>query len=143
MPRAYVLALSVASSLDQGSNNISLFQLVEQVNLPATMPRPPGALLPLEIHCYFYADGADLGRNVEMRFALVGPGGLETLSEPVSHRVVTSRYRTRTNGLPFPPALGHYELRVDFRTDGGEFTRDPLSYPISFVEVSDKPPVTH
>lgn len=144
MPRAYLLAITVGSSLDQGTNNVTLFQLVEQVNIPPGTTPPLGTQIPLEVHCYFFVDGGDLGKQVETRFALVGPLGLETFSEAVPQRVVTARYRTRTLGLAIPPALGHYELRVDFRVEGAaDWTRDPLAYPISFVEAPSKPPLTH
>ncbi|MGC4020339.1 MAG: hypothetical protein QM793_14680 [Muricomes sp.] len=143
MPRAYLLALTVGSSLDQGTNNISLFQLVEQVNLPPNVPRPPGMQLPLEIHAYFFVEAADIGKNFEVRFALRSPLGLEAFTETTTHRLVTGRYRMKVHGLPFPAVLGHYELRIDFRAEHGEFYRDPLSYPVSFVEVNPTPPVTH
>jgi hypothetical protein len=144
MPRAYLLAITVGSSLDQPTNNVTLFQLVEQVNVAAGAEPPPNGYLPLELHCYFHSTPEDLGRSVDMRFALVSPMGLETLTEPVTHRLATGRFRTRTVGLPYPPALGHYELCVDFRRSGAEnFERDALRYPISFVELSQKPTVTH
>lgn len=144
MPRAYLLAVTVGSSLDQGTNNVTLFQLVEQVNVPAGSTPPLGTQLPLEIHCYFFVDGSELGKQVDARFALVGPLGLETFSEAATQRVVTGRYRTRTLGLAVPPSLGHYELRVDFRIEGSDaWSRDPVAYPISFVEVPTKPPMTH
>ena len=144
MPRCYLLSLCAGSSLDQQSNNVSLFQLVEQVNVPAPGATPPGGQLPLEIHAYFHVAAAELGQSIEMRFALLSVSGLETYSDTVTHRVATPRYRTRTLGLPFPPLLGHYDLRVDFRIgDERTWTRDPLSWPIAFLEVSAKPHVTH
>lgn len=144
MPQCYLLGISAGSSLDQQSNNVSLFNLVEQVNVPPGAPPPPNNLLPLEIHAYFRLSPEDLGKVVEMRFALVAPSGLETMSEVVRHTCATPRFRTRTHGLPFPPVVGHYELRVDFRTAGHEhWVRDPLAWPISFVEVETKPRVTH
>lgn len=144
MPRCYLLALSAGSSLDQQSNNVSLFQLVEQVNVPPNAPPPPQGALPLEIHAYFNVLPEELGQSFEIRFALVANTGLETLSEPTNHRVTTQRYRTRTLGLPFPPVLGHYQVHVDFRLSGRDhWSRDPLSWPIHFVEIQDKPIVTH
>ena len=144
MPRCYLLALSAGSSLDQQSNNVSLFQLVEQVNLPVQAGLPPGGQLPLEIHAYFHVAAAELGQSINLRFTLVSPAGLETYSETTTHRAATPRYRTRTMGLPFPPMLGHYELRVDFRMgEERSWARDPLGWPIAFLEVPTKPQVTH
>lgn len=144
MPQCYLLGISAGSSLDQQSNNVSLFNLVEQVNVPPGAPPPPNNLLPLELHAYFRLSPEEIGKTIEMRFALVATSGLETLSEIVRHSCVTPRYRTRTLGLPFPPVVGHYELRVDFRSaPQAPWTRDPLAWPISFVELENKPRVTH
>lgn len=144
MPQCYLLGISAGSSLDQQSNNVSLFNLVEQVNVPPGAPPPPNNLLPLELHAYFRLSPEELGKTLEMRFALVAPSGLETLSEVVRHTCATPRYRTRTLGLPFPPVVGHYELRVDFRiSPQAPWIRDALAWPISFVEIESKPRVTH
>jgi hypothetical protein len=144
MPHCYLLSLSAGSSLDQQSNNITLFNLVEQVNVPPGAPPPPNNLLPLEVHAYFRLSPAEVGSTLEMRFALVAASGLETFSEVVRHQCATPRFRTRTFGVPFPPIVGHYELRVDFRLAGtSSWSRDPLAWPLSVVEMSPKPRVTH
>ena len=144
MPHCYLIALCTGSSLDQQSNNISLFSLVEQINVPPGAPPPPNNLIPLEVHAYFSLTGAEIGSEIEMRFALSGDTGLEAFSEPSKHRITTGRYRTRTVGLPYPAALGHYFLRVDFRMAGTEeWHRDPLRYPISFLESRPQNQVTH
>jgi hypothetical protein len=144
MPQCYLLALTVGSSLDQQSNNISLFSMVEQINVPPGAPPPPGGKIPLEVHAYFRLLPGELGQNLEFRFVLEAKTGLETFGDVVTHRVTAPRFRTRTLGLAVPPVLGHYELRVDFRLSGqSEWHRDPLSWPIAFVEVSSKPQVTH
>ncbi len=123
---------------------MSLFQLVEQVNVPPHAPAPPQGQLPLEIHAYFHVAAEEIGQSLEMRFSLVSPNGLETFSDGVTHRVATARYRTRTMGLPFPPLLGHYDLRVDFRmAQSSTWMRDPLSWPIAFCEVQTSPQITH
>lgn len=144
MPQCYLLGLSAGSSLDQQSNNVTLFNLVEQVNVPPGSPPPPNNLLPLEIHAYFRLSAEEVGSSIEMRFALVAPSGLETLSEVVRHQCSTTRFRTRTFGVPFPPVIGHYELRVDFRLAGtSSWHRDPLAWPLAIVELNPKPRVTH
>lgn len=144
MPICYLLALSAGSSLDQQSNNITLFSLVEQVNIPPGATPAPGTRIPLEIHAYLKLDGHELGAEFEMRFVLVGAGGLETYSDPATHRSATTRLRTRALGVPFPPSVGHYDLQVEFRMKTSEtFERDPARWPISFVEAPNRPPVTH
>ncbi len=144
MPHCYLLGVCAGSSLDQQSNNVTLFNLVEQVNVPPGAPPPPRNQIPLEVHAYFRVPPTEIGSSIEMRFALIAPSGLETFSDVVTHRVATPRFRTRTLGVPFPPVIGHYDLRVDFRTEGTQrWTRDPLAWPISFVEIERKPRVTH
>ncbi len=143
--KCYLLTIAAGSSLDQQSNNVTLFNLVEQINVPPGASPRPGARIPLEIHAYLTTDPGDLGQEFEMRFALVNVStGLETLTDPASHRAPTVRLRTRALGLPIPPVLGHYDLCVDFRTHGSDqWQRDPLRWPLSFVEVEKRPTVTH
>jgi hypothetical protein len=144
MPRCYLLTLSSASSLDQHSNNISLFNVVEQLNLPRAVEPPPGALLPLEIHAYFQLDASELNQRFEMRFALVAGTGLETLTDTHTHKSPTLRYRTRTMGLPVPIVADSYQLRVDTRAFGSEhWARDALAWPLIVAHAEARPAVTH
>lgn len=144
MPHCYLLAVSSGSSLDQHSNNVTLFNLVEQLNVPPNAPPPPGGLLPLELHAYFELDPKEIPFRFEVRFAMVGESGLETYTEPFSHKSATLRFRTRTLGLPIPPALGMYHLHVDTRPEGsGEWRREAISWPLAIVEHNPKPQVTH
>lgn len=144
MPHCYLIALTAGSSLDQQSNNVTLFNLVEQVNIPPGVSPAVGTKIPLEIHVYLRLDPAEIGQPFEMRFALVSSTGLETFTDPVKHRSASPRLRTRTLGVPFPPAIGHYNLRVDFRRgDEDEWLRDPAGWPISFLPADVKPRVTH
>ena len=144
MPRCYLLAVCSGASLDQQSNNVTLFNLVEQVNLPANAPAPPRSIIPLEIHAYFQLTPSEMNNPFEIRFVLRASTGLETLTDPTTHRSVTPRFRTRSIGLPLPPVLGQYELRVDWREQGSErWERDPAAWPLSLVEAQQRPAVTH
>ncbi|HEY0464823.1 MAG TPA: hypothetical protein VGC79_11465 [Polyangiaceae bacterium] len=144
MPRCYLLTLASSSSLDQTSNNVSLFNIVEQLNLPRGVEPPPGALLPIEIHAYFLLDPAELNQRFEMRFVLVASSGLETSSDAFPHKSATMRYRTRTMGTPIPPIADSYQLRVDMRAVGSEaWSRDPLSWPLVVTLAEARPAVTH
>jgi hypothetical protein len=139
-----LLTLSSGSSLDQQSNNVSLFNIVEQLNLPRNVEPPPGALLPLEIHAYFHLDTTELNQRFEMRFALVASSGLETLTDAHAHKSPTLRYRTRTMGLPVPPIADSYQLRVDLRAVGSEqWARDPLAWPLVVAQAEARPAITH
>lgn len=144
MPQCYLIALSAGSSLDQQSNNVTLFNLVEQVNVPHGAPPKAGSRVPLEVHAYLRLGPGEMGQEFQMRFVLVNQSGLETYTDPVTHRGATARLRTRSLGVPFPPMLGHYELKIEFRVGQAEaWTRDPASWPIAFLEVDSKPKVTH
>jgi len=144
LPRCYLLVCCGGSSVDQQTNNFSLFSLVEQVNLPPGAPHPPGGLLPLEIHSYWALGPDEIGREYEIRFVLVAPTGLETPSDPFKHRWVTPRFRSRTLGLPLPPVVGAYELRADWREAGSAgWRRDPASWPVIFAEAVPQPVVRH
>jgi len=144
MPRCYLLTLAGASSLDQQSNNVSLFNMVEQLNLPKGVEPPPGALIPVEIHAYFQLAATELNQRFEVRFALVASTGLETLTDAHPHKSSTLRYRTRTMGLPVPPIADTYELRVDVRAVGTEqWFRDPMAWPLLVAQTEARPAVTH
>jgi hypothetical protein len=144
LPKCYLLTLTSGSSLDQYSNNVSLFNLVEQINVPPDVEAPPLGLLPLEIHAYLQLLPHEMNLSFEIRFVLVGSSGLETTTQPFTHKSVTPRYRTRAFGLPVPPKLDQYELRVDFRLVGHEgWTRDSALWPLTVVESTPQKVVTH
>ncbi len=144
MPRCYFLTVCSASAVDQQSNNVTLFNLVEQLNVPPGAPPPPQGLVPLELHAYFHISQIEIARDFEVRFVMVASTGLETPTDAFAHKSVTPRYRTRTLGLPFPPVAGQYELRVDWRYVGQEgWHREPFAWPIAIVEASAQPPAVH
>ncbi len=144
MSRCYLFAVSSGSSLDQHSNNVTLFNLVEQLNIPPNAPPPPGGLLPLELHAYFQIAPHELNQTFQVRLAMVSDTGLESYTETFDFKSLTPRFRTRSLGLPVPPVNGMYQLRVDVRVEGtGEWRRDPAAWPIAIVEHTPRPAVTH
>lgn len=145
MAQCYLLCISSGSAIDRHSNNVSLFTLVEQINVPAGTPPPPRGLIPVEIHTYLLLAGGELNRDFELRYALCAETGLETLSDVFRHRATTSRFRIRTLGLPYPPVAGQYQLQVDFRIAGDEarWQRQAAAWPIALHELERRPRVTH
>jgi hypothetical protein len=144
MPKCYLLAVTSGSSLDRYTNNVTLFNLIEQLNFPKQQPPPPGAVLPLEIHAYFELQPHELNLRFDVRFTLVASSGLETVTDGFSHRSATPRYRTRTVGLPMPPVFGEYQLCVDTRAEHTEvWHRDRLTWPLVMAETEPRPAVTH
>lgn len=144
MPKCYFLTLCSGSSLDQQSNNVTLFNIVEQVNLQPSFEPPPGAILPLEVHAYFLLGPGEIAQSFEMRFAVVASSGLELLTDATQHKSPTPRYRTRSFGLPAPVVPGNYQLCVDVRQPGqGEFTRELVSWPLVVARIEPRPAVVH
>jgi hypothetical protein len=144
MPKCYFLALCGGSSLDQQSNNVTLFILVEQVNLQPNVEPPPGAYLPLEVHAYFLLGPGETSQPFEVRFAVVAPSGLELLTDATSHKSSTPRYRTRSFGLPAPIVPGNYQLCVDVRQPGTDsFTRESVTWPLTVARAEARPAVVH
>jgi hypothetical protein len=141
----YLLCVSSGSAVDRQSNNVSLFSLVEQINIPPRTPPPARGLIPVEVHAYFQLSPGQVHRDFEMRFALLAESGLETLSDVFRHRVTAPRFRVRTLGLPYPPVLGQYRLQVDFRMvgDAVPWQRQSAAWPIALYELETRPKVTH
>jgi hypothetical protein len=144
MPKCYLLAVASGSSLDRYSNNVTLFSLVEQLNFPKDRLPPAGAVLPLEIHAYFQLEPHEVNQRFDVRFSLVAATGLETVTDAFAHKSATTRFRTRTVGLPAPPVAGSYDLCVDTRQAGVEaWRRDRLVWPLIVAETEPRPAVTH
>ncbi len=144
MPTCYLLAIALGSSLDQQSNNITLFNLVEQVNVPPRVSRSARSLIPLEIHAYFRLTGDELRQPFEVRYVLVARTGLETYSDVTVLTSISPRFRTRTFGVPLPPVADQYDLRLEWRRSSRDpWRRDPVSWPLTITEQVPAPTVTH
>ncbi len=123
---------------------MTLFNIVEQVNLQPNVDPPPGAFLPLEVHAYFLLGPGEVSQPFELRFALVAPTGLELLTDSTQHKSSTPRYRTRSLGLPAPAVPGNYQLCVDIRQPGMDgFTRESLQWPLVVARLEQRPSVVH
>lgn len=143
VPRCYFLTVCVGSSVDQHTNNVSLFNVIEQITIPSDAPPPPSGIIPVEVHAYWRAEQGE-EPPFEVRFVMVADTGLETPSPVQRHVRLVGRLRTRTLGLPFPPVMGRYSLCVDWRHEGDEsWQRDGLTWPVTLQEGERKPRVTH
>jgi hypothetical protein len=138
------LTVCAGSSVDQHTNNISLFNVVEQVNVSSRVQAPPRGVFPLEIHAYWRVAVQEVSETFEARFVLVADSGLETPSSTFVHRPVTSRFRTRTMGVPYPPVFGDYVLYVDWRArEADSWARESVEWPMSVRVAESKPPTRH
>jgi hypothetical protein len=144
VPNCYFLAVCSGSSVDQQSNNVSLFSLVEQVNVPPNAPAPPRGVIPLEIHAYWRVDPSEVGEEFETRFVMEATTGLETPGPTFRHRPSVGRFRTRVMGVPYPPVLGDYTLHVDWRGDeNAAWQRVGITWPMSLRQLERRPTTTH
>jgi hypothetical protein len=129
--------------VDQHTNNVSLFNVIEQITVPPNIEPPPNGIIPIEVHTYWRADDGE-EPPFEVRLVMVASTGLETSSPVQRHARVVGRLRTRTLGVPFPPVMGRYALCVDWRREGEEdWRREALTWPISLHQSDGKPRVTH
>lgn len=147
MSFCYLLVVTSGSSVDRQSNNVSLFGLVEQVNVRAGSPRPPGGILPVEVHAYFQLSEDKRDEQFELRLVLASDSGLETIGEPFKNRGGAARFRVRSIGLPYPPVPGNYTVRIEFRTVDAlqerAWERQTAAWPLTFREMEARPAVTH
>jgi len=104
------------SSVDNQSNNISLFEILEQINLAGSVPSD--AVLPMSFDIvslwYRIADGLDQASG---RVLLVDPANVERpLGEFTVDLNTNPRMRTihRVNGLPIN-GRGTYFFRIELR----------------------------
>lgn len=141
----YLLCVVRGSSVDRHSNNVSLFNLVEQVNVATGASLPLRSAIPVEVHAYFQLEPARQPREIEMRFALRAETGLDTFSEVLRQKAPATRFRVRSMGLPCPPVLGDYTLHVDLRLadEGAPWQRQTTSWPLSLRETEPRPRITH
>ena len=124
---------------------MTLFNLVEQINVPEGQPLPAGQVVPIELHGYWRFAPDEAREEFETRFVLVSlETGLEAPSEVARHKAHTSQLRTRTMGMPLPPVAGTYELRTDWRLVGNEgWNRDNSVWPLRVIERPQTRPSLH
>lgn len=136
VPNCYLLTVCSGSAVDQHTNNASLFNLVEQINVPSGAELPPNGVVPLEMHAYWQLEPSEISQDFYTRFVMLAASGLETSSNSFKHRPVTTRFRTRTVGLPYPPVLGAYVLQVDYRfSEEDQWLRSSASWPLRLQTV--------
>lgn len=113
LPHPYLVAVCGSSSVDQRSNNFSLFVLVEAVQLPVVP-----TTLPLEMHVYYEFEEAEVGRPYQVRVELVDQRGISRWQSPWTPVTSLSRrHRVVLAGLGIPDA-GYFHLFAAMRPDG-------------------------
>lgn len=121
----YLVAVARLSTIDRATNTISVFHLVEQVQV-SEVP----AELPLEVHTYWAFEPADLNVEHEFRIVFIGPDGVESLSETLPLTSSVARFRMIGQGVR-APAFGACAVTVVWRRGGGaDWTRAPIRWPL-------------
>ena len=132
MPRPYLIAICRGSSLDQSTNNMSLFGLVEQVQA-ASVPSD----VPLEFHLHYEFDEAERGRDYEVRALILERGSRQRWeSGPVPIKSPTPRFRLSIHGFRLP-AFGTFDVFAEVREArlDGEWERSPFSWPLEITKL--------
>jgi hypothetical protein len=135
MIRGYLIALCSGSALDVNTKNFTLFNLIENLSLPA---EALGQTLPFEFHFYCRIDPADRGAEFEMRVVRVDEKGATDPGEPLPVRTGDrGHFRLRVTAFRLPRAFGQHLLRVEWRKKGEErWTADPIEWPLSVAPLA-------
>jgi len=125
--------LCQSSVTDSGTNNISLFNVVEEIQLPAQPPQSlgeavsrnisPAVLELVVLWIRSEMEGPERGLG---RVRLIQPGGAETTLgqdfEVDLNKFLRLRSRLRLAGLP-TSGEGNYLFKLDGKPAGGEWTQ--------------------
>ncbi len=113
MPRAYLIAIAESSSLDHETQNLSLFKLVEQIQIPSDAAIP--AVVGYEVHSYWEFETDEIGKRFDAR--MVTEGSFRMASDPISFVAEKTRMRLRAPGVGLP-SLGQLRLSVEICAAG-------------------------
>lgn len=134
MLRCYLLALCTGSSLDRDLNNLTLFNVVEQVTVSADFL---GQVAPIEVHAYFMVEDASANNSeFEMRVIRTPTDGAEDFGGPLPFSSKDGpRIRVRVQSLRLPTAFGSYTLRLEWRLQGTtEWQAELVRWPLVMIE---------
>lgn len=146
MLHCYLLALASGSSVDQVSNNFSLFNLVEQLRVSDNLL---GRELGIEAHIYWLVGEQARDKDFEVRVVRIGADGSEDAGAALPFRPApTDRVRFRAGAFRLPNAYGNYLLVVEWRAKGNDdWHREHATWPLTVekepsTQPSAVPPAT-
>jgi hypothetical protein len=140
--------LCSSSSVDRDSNNISLFNIVEQLTVEAIGPPPDDAGLPLrmEVVSLWVRRNPEVPARAVARVVLESPGRQPKIL-PELDLDLTAHERLRTvarfDGLPISASGRHYmvvEYQASTDSPWQEAARIPLQVAIHFETPNEAPP---
>lgn len=135
----YFLGVCRGSALDRDTNNFTLFQLIEEVQVPEAAI---GTALPFELHFYIAVTGDSLNGRADFQILWKDQNGGEDVRGANVFPIDLShpRVRTRTGAVQLPPRPGHFRIYLEWRMAGAEsWTRSFASWPF-VLSIADEPP---
>ena len=134
MPRCYLLAICSGSSLDESTNNFSLFNLVERVQFRTI--GTANLTLPVGVHAYWSFTPEELGQSYEARWVVCTRNGAEVIGQAHALHSTSPHFRMRMVGLGVPAISGSCEIHVESRLAACDpWTRDLAAWPLTLTTV--------
>lgn len=139
MLRCFFVTLCRASAQDSDSKQMSLFQLVDALVVPADRLGKP---IPIEAHFYFKLDDGDLNRDFEFRALWKASTGAEYPGEKINAVAATfAQIRIRALQIRVPPETGNYEFTFEWRESGtDDWVRSDRYWPCIVATAPDAEP---
>jgi len=137
------------SSIDSESNNISLIQVLEQVQVVADPLPPTGQRFLIPENCEFVTlwsrDSANQPIKGQARLTLLPPGDQTPMVSPLEYEIDLStheriRMKSRMPGLPIIGS-GRYIFYLQYHEEGETTWRDAARIPLA-VKVEPTSPST-
>ncbi len=126
------------SVIDSERNNISLLDVIEQINVVGPAPPPGNVLLQSELVSLWARSDPKTPANSEGRIRLIGPDGKQ-LTQSLFPVNLTAFERLRTRAtISVIPILssGRYWIAVDLRENGEDAWKEVARVPVNvFYEV--------
>jgi hypothetical protein len=140
----YLLIICQASTVDEKTKAVSLFNVMEVVGMT---PFEPGGSLPVEVHAHFEIPPEDRGEQFETRLVWVAGDVLHSSERSLKGigAPATSNERLRVTALSvvLPPSPGAYRLHMEARRVGTEsWQRISPHVPFTILDVPPSPPST-
>ena len=133
----YFIGVCEGSALDRDTNNLSLFGLIEELQVPT---EALGAVVPLQCHFYLATSKDAIGQPIEARVLWKRQDGSESHGANVFSLVPDAlRVRNRATALQLPTAFGDYRLFLEWREPGAaEWARSTCGWPFQVIEQPEK-----
>ena len=115
--------------VDEQTNNVSLFEIIEQISgeIPASLTpdQRPAVAIDAQLISFWIRDTEEVPEKGKARISYIGPSG-DALIPPREYDIdLTAKSRVRSigtiSGLPTPES-GYYRIKVELSKDDTEWT---------------------